>query len=997
MVTRKPFGPPVNTSNKPNPPYPTSPIASAASDKQTHSINSIYSPDLSTSPAFDLIDMNDARQRTRRDSDVSSHGTWDSADDEDEERRTPEEADIPKPLRISPSKQNMSEQAERDGKKDELPASLRPGPANGALAVRVSQESLRYEEEANANPWVQAAQKTADQVNGKLESNNPYLRQQPTGESSQEAWGDVRSPPPQNAPSAPPVELPSLRSPTDEMSKMSLGGAVNGEPFHTAEVMEVPSVGRSPLPPVVEQRSGGSSSSNPWRQQQQPAPEQKYDDRQSYPPPPGPPPKAPATQELQQRPPTNSLIERLEQESAPYLPPRNDQLPSQPPRPGPISTQISSAAPLNDSVPETPGTRAKRQRSEHYQIKHINWFDASYSSDPRMKTAMRQSPILTQNANGPCPLLALVNALVLSTPSNVHTALIETLQTREQVSLGLLLDAVFDELMSGRRGETAHALPDVGELYAFLLALHTGMNVNPRFVTPATAPRGSLDGHPPDMNGIHPAERAQSKAGCFEETKEMGLYSTFNVPLIHGWTPPRNTPAYNAFERSAPTFEDAQNIQFAESELEHKLQQEGLDGPEQQQLQDIQTIKQFLANWPTQLTEHGLHTISATLRPGQIAILFRNDHFSTIYKEPNHGALMTLVTDAGYSSHDEIVWESLVDVNGAASEMFSGDFRIVSHDQEARLNQSSTGGGDGGEGWTTVPESRIRYHGQRQRPNEGPLKVTNGAPGSSAAVTPISPEGPAPPLPGPRPTSRQEAAASSEDTVIVAPQDVARSAAEQEDHDLALALQLQEEEEDQQRQAEQRRRREQELSEQYLSTEGDRPNQRPAIPPRRNGRGGGAVGCGRPAVNRPMDTSDPEAPPTYEQAASDRPYREAGSTAPPQQGNPLSAYEELRRQQAGFNQSSMPSANTSGPPGTHARRRSDGNRVRRRSSQFGVPQPGGGMSGAPVRHAQGPNGYPGGLGSGMAGATNPNRRTQSHQGQGQAATVQDADERCVVM
>ena len=77
-------------------------------------------------------------------------------------------------------------------------------------------------------------------------------------------------------------------------------------------------------------------------------------------------------------------------------------------------------------------------------------------------------------------------------------------------------------------------LPDVTELYSFLLALHTGMNVNPRFVTPVSTPRGSLDGRPTSLINVHPMHRAQRKAGVFEETKEMRMYSTFNIPLIHG-------------------------------------------------------------------------------------------------------------------------------------------------------------------------------------------------------------------------------------------------------------------------------------------------------------------------------------------------------------------------------------------------------------------------------------------------------------------------------
>ncbi|KAF2719588.1 hypothetical protein K431DRAFT_213494, partial [Polychaeton citri CBS 116435] len=294
-----------------------------------------------------------------------------------------------------------------------------------------------------------------------------------------------------------------------------------------------------------------------------------------------------------------------------------------------------------ESIPETPQTRIRRQRSEHYSIKHIRWLDGG---------RLRSTPILTQNANGPCPLLALVNALILSTPDNESTALFSTLETRETISLGLLLDAVFDELMSGRRNSAGN-LPDVSELYAFLLALHTGMNVNPRFVPPPLI-----------------------QAGTFEQTQEMKLYATFGIPLIHGWLPAPHEAVFKAFDRSAPTYDAAQTLPFAEPELEHKLNTEGLNGQEQQLYQDIQTIKDFLSAWPTQLTDHGRDVLSNILQPGEVAILFRNDHFSTIYREPLGGALMTLVTDAGYASHDEIVWESLVDVNGAASELFSGDF-----------------------------------------------------------------------------------------------------------------------------------------------------------------------------------------------------------------------------------------------------------------------------------------------------------------------------------
>ena len=335
--------------------------------------------------------------------------------------------------------------------------------------------------------------------------------------------------------------------------------------------------------------------------------------------------------------------------------------------------------------------------------------------------------------------------------------------------------------------------------------------------------------------------------------------------------------------------------------------------------------------------------MSRTLKPGQIAILFRNDHFSTVYKEPNFGGLMTLVTDAGYGSHDEIVWESLVDVNGAASELFSGDFRVVSHNQDAsRLNQGNSAGGE--QGWQTVQGRNGTSGAQAQQ--------STGRANDSADEIP-------PPLPGPRPTSHLELPGQHDD------QHLSRNTSEQEDHDLALALQLQEEEEDRQRQSEQQRRREQELSEQYISRQDEgRP---PAMPPRRGGgaaagRGGSTTTgapSGRPGVNRPSTnpSADPTAPPSYEQSASDRPYREGGSAAPLQQGNPLNTYDALRQQQQHQQQPTSPP-------------RPGGSRLqgRRRSSQIGAP-----------------GGFP-------AAAGQPGRRPQAQPG-----TVQAAEEKCSVM
>ncbi|KAL8748772.1 MAG: hypothetical protein Q9184_007098 [Pyrenodesmia sp. 2 TL-2023] len=468
---------------------------------------------------------------------------------------------------------------------------------------------------------------------------------------------------------------------------------------------------------------------------------------------------------------------------------------------------------------------AKQQRNETYQIRHVNWFDASAPLNPR------RSPIMVQNANGPCPLLALVNALVLSTPADVTTALVETLRVREQVSLGLLLDAVIDELMSGRRGDVAQNLPDVSDLYAFLINLHTGMNVNPRFVEPSSMSTNLMDA----PVGESPDQAAETRRpGGFEDTPHMRLYSTFAISLVHGWLPRKNHPVCDALRRCAETYEDAQSLLFAEEDLENKLQSQGITMDEQRLLEDIATVKHFLITSPTQLTDYGLDTITEVLKPGAMAILFRNDHFSTLYKHPRSGRIFTLVTDMGYAGHDEVVWESLVDINGEGSELFSGDFRPVGNNVASnRRSAGSAVANDGG--WTTVTRS-----GGRPRNSLPPH-------GGSGQGEPVSVTG----------AFAQLSLADQEDTSTL-------SNTEQEDHDLALAMQLQEEEEDRERQeVAARRRREDELSRAYLdSARSVRP---PQVPP----RGGGA----RRASNRKKTDSEDTPPPSYEQAAKGSAYQ----------------------------------------------------------------------------------------------------------------------------
>jgi hypothetical protein len=72
--------------------------------------------------------------------------------------------------------------------------------------------------------------------------------------------------------------------------------------------------------------------------------------------------------------------------------------------------------------------------------------------------------------------------------------------------------------------------------------------------------------------------------------------------------------------------------------------------------------QQFL-NSSNQLTYYGLSLLCESLAPGQFYILFRNNHFSTLYKHHN-GTLYTLVTDQGFLKESHVVWETLSGIEG---------------------------------------------------------------------------------------------------------------------------------------------------------------------------------------------------------------------------------------------------------------------------------------------------------------------------------------------
>ncbi|KAI7841603.1 hypothetical protein COHA_004773 [Chlorella ohadii] len=100
-------------------------------------------------------------------------------------------------------------------------------------------------------------------------------------------------------------------------------------------------------------------------------------------------------------------------------------------------------------------------------------------------------------------------------------------------------------------------------------------------------------------------------------------------------------------------------------------------------------VQQFLDSHSSQLTYHGLVALQEGLGPNKLAVFFRNNHFSTLFK--HEGQLYILVTDEGFLYEPDVVWEHLMDVSND-TQLVDGQFRPfvphASHEQ-ARERQAA--------------------------------------------------------------------------------------------------------------------------------------------------------------------------------------------------------------------------------------------------------------------------------------------------------------------
>ena len=236
-----------------------------------------------------------------------------------------------------------------------------------------------------------------------------------------------------------------------------------------------------------------------------------------------------------------------------------------------------------------------------YHVKWIGW-------------NKKKVPIVTQNANGPCPMLAIANVLLLRGKMTLDEGveivsseqLLEylgklTLMSRNPsfmfrvlyLILGdTMLECVPKNLDPDRRLDYE---ANVSDAVILLPKLQTGIDVNVKF----------------------------SGVSEFEYTPECIIFDLFNIVLYHGWlVDPQQEEVVKAVDGLSYN-QLVEKIIGDKNSTDSTLVSQSL------------VAHNFLEESASQLTYHGLCELVTMMKENELAIFFRNNHFSTIYKHKN--------------------------------------------------------------------------------------------------------------------------------------------------------------------------------------------------------------------------------------------------------------------------------------------------------------------------------------------------------------------------
>mmetsp|Transcript_8195 Transcript_8195/g.11912 ORF Transcript_8195/g.11912 Transcript_8195/m.11912 type:complete len:468 (+) Transcript_8195:140-1543(+) len=324
--------------------------------------------------------------------------------------------------------------------------------------------------------------------------------------------------------------------------------------------------------------------------------------------------------------------------------------------------------------------------------------------------------ILLQNENGPCPLLAAANVLILRGSIELPKECIHT----GAASLDHVCNVLCDHVLKFTNADDHSQSFQLQELLDLFPTLQDGMDINPKLTE---GPEG------------------------YEYTTQMSSFDLLRIRLVHGWLlDPSEQELYGAVknctynqlldlvlkgqeagskltELEAKLTElkkeqmqqstasndkdttnsnddlgvkcDVDNVK-SQNTIKPKADQQTIDQLKQtiqstsEQATKGSLINEFLLSTSHQLTQYGLEQLyQLDEEDDKLWVFFRNNHFGTLAKHSDEH-LYLLVTDLGYSSVPEIVWEKL-DVIDGNTQYFTQEFtpsRVMGHLEGGRMPEN---------------------------------------------------------------------------------------------------------------------------------------------------------------------------------------------------------------------------------------------------------------------------------------------------------------------
>ncbi|CAK9058481.1 Pentatricopeptide repeat-containing protein At1g62930 [Durusdinium trenchii] len=232
-------------------------------------------------------------------------------------------------------------------------------------------------------------------------------------------------------------------------------------------------------------------------------------------------------------------------------------------------------------------------------------------------------PILLQNRNGPCALLAIANGLLLRGAWNLGQR--ETsISSRDLLGrLGFLCDELNFKAMQ----EDFTLAQKVRDVISSLPKLLDGLLVNCDF----------------------------GACGSFEDSSSRGLFELFRLQLFHVWVDLE-------VHKVVPTWNDLMDLLANSAELRAE-DRRAFSEEEEETLTKAALLEEWLEANRAQATQRGILELQKQVKTGDICVLFRNNHFCTVYK-PGHNSpcphCCMLLTDECFSDESSPVWETLV-------------------------------------------------------------------------------------------------------------------------------------------------------------------------------------------------------------------------------------------------------------------------------------------------------------------------------------------------